>query len=167
MRPVQVFKIPPLHPNMCMKCRSGDQTREFFVDLGFDTDYEGTVYLCNLCLVDIGKTANVFMTYVDHMNVVNQLDGQIRILNEINDNWNSWANVFETVLDRNLVDFLETLEAVYDEFNAGTDGTAVDADSNSIEHNPESSGDAEYTESDDLPSTSDAESTIAIPIVFS
>jgi hypothetical protein len=36
-----------------MRCRAGDEKRDHFVDTGIDTDYDGTVYICNSCFKDL------------------------------------------------------------------------------------------------------------------
>lgn len=54
MRPVEVVLIPPIPPHRCFKCLCGpSELREYFIDVGCDTEFEGAVYLCNECMKDL------------------------------------------------------------------------------------------------------------------
>ena len=61
VRPVQILQVPHLPPYICMSCR-GDQTseRKWFMDTGFDAEWEGVVFLCDSCFKDMAKAAKFF-----------------------------------------------------------------------------------------------------------
>lgn len=61
MREPTLYTRPPLPPFICSKCRSGDSAREMFVDIGVDTEFEGTIYLCVECLAHIGSKTGLLM----------------------------------------------------------------------------------------------------------
>src|SRR6187402_287160 len=62
--PCDVVTEPTRHPGFCAKCLvgSGATERKFFVHTGMEYDYEGVVYLCNMCLEDICRQTGAFYT---------------------------------------------------------------------------------------------------------
>ena len=63
MRPAVKMIDPVLPPGICFRCRVGNSApREFFVDTGVSFDWEGVLYLCDMCIIDIGKAAESFYT---------------------------------------------------------------------------------------------------------
>jgi hypothetical protein len=67
MRPAVRMDIPALPPGVCFRCRVGSEQnkREYFVDTGISLDWEGVIYLCNMCLDDIARTTGVMYTKND------------------------------------------------------------------------------------------------------
>jgi len=62
-RPAVKMDKPHMHPYICGRCLCGVQAnREYFIDTGITYDYEGNVYLCNMCLKDMAKAAGEFFT---------------------------------------------------------------------------------------------------------
>lgn len=115
MRPVEIYQNPPMHPWQCMKCKSGAGTREFFVDLGFDVEWEGNVYLCNECMTNLGKTSKLFITQEDHHNAIAMMDQELQRLHDFEDKFAEWALVFHQVYQSSfLEEFLTTLKAIKD-----------------------------------------------------
>lgn len=53
--PLFIVDKPHLPPHLCMRCRVQGEIREYFLDTGIDTEYDGRIYLCNLCLQDFAK----------------------------------------------------------------------------------------------------------------
>jgi hypothetical protein len=54
MRPVELVLVPPIPPHRCFKCMCGpSELRDYFIDLGCDTEFEGAVYICNECMKDL------------------------------------------------------------------------------------------------------------------
>jgi hypothetical protein len=47
------------HPGQCVVCGSGD-TERTYVDLDVFFDYEGMVYLCNICTTQVGESIGMF-----------------------------------------------------------------------------------------------------------
>lgn len=50
-----VVTAPAINPGICFRCRCGTETRKWFIDTGTDTDVEGRLYFCNMCMVDFVK----------------------------------------------------------------------------------------------------------------
>ena len=158
MRPVQIYRVPPLPPGMCFKCRSGDTTRDFFVDLGFDTDYEGTVYLCNECVTDIGRLSAIFMTNEAHNQVVAQLDTEMAILREANEKYEDYQSAFFKLTGNNLNDFFESLDVI-----ENGPRTSPGDDSTIATITPEPDKYPIHTKSDDLPTDNTDPPILIIP----
>ena len=50
---IELVTTVPLFPWKCMVCgEKGDENtnRDFFISLGIDTEWDGRIYICNLCL---------------------------------------------------------------------------------------------------------------------
>lgn len=62
MRPANIQIHPATLPGHCFKCRTSPPRREYFFDLGIDTDYEGVIYICNMCMEEIISISNDFAT---------------------------------------------------------------------------------------------------------
>jgi hypothetical protein len=53
MQPV-VLKGPlPILPAVCFRCKCYE--KEYFVDTGIDTEFDGRIFLCNHCMIDFVK----------------------------------------------------------------------------------------------------------------
>jgi len=70
MRTVTIFERPPAHPYVCFKCKTGEHARKFFVDIGMDTELDGTIYLCDSCMEDLGRATEMFMTRQQYLDKV-------------------------------------------------------------------------------------------------
>lgn len=62
MRPANIQTIPATLPGRCFKCLSGHPAREYFFDTGIDTEWEGVLYICNLCMTEIIEVSPDFAT---------------------------------------------------------------------------------------------------------
>ena len=97
VRPVQILQVPHLPPYICMSCR-GDQTseRKWFMDTGFDAEWEGVVFICDSCFKDMAKAAKFFdqdevkvmldaqrQYNEDHSNLLNKLSRRNKIWQEL------------------------------------------------------------------------------------
>lgn len=71
-RPVQVLDSPILHPGQCFKCKSSSREfRRYWIDTGIDIDWEGVVYICDMCMTDIVRNSPDFYTQAEMDSVVN------------------------------------------------------------------------------------------------
>jgi hypothetical protein len=56
MTQMRYTEAPELPPGACFRCLVGaGEKRDYFVDTGVSYDFEGQVYICNMCLVDFVK----------------------------------------------------------------------------------------------------------------
>lgn len=63
MRPATRMDQPALPPGICYRCRVSEHAgREYFVDTGISIDWEGVIYLCNMCLKDLARSTGEFFT---------------------------------------------------------------------------------------------------------
>ncbi len=53
MRLAQLTHNPPNHPYTCFRCLAHSEVRDYFIDAGIDTDFDGSVYICNMCMTDL------------------------------------------------------------------------------------------------------------------
>lgn len=136
---------------MCFKCRAGEGVRDFFVDLGFDTDYEGTVYLCNDCMADIGILSNTYITVPRHHQVIEYLDKAIADLNTLNEKHERYAVAFLKVTGNDLNTFCENLETMANGYKrTELDGTTSPDVTPIVSASYEPVPNTEYTEPDDI-----------------
>jgi hypothetical protein len=52
-RAMDRVKIAERSPHMCCRCGSPSEVRSYMIDIGVDYQYEGTMYLCNACCIDL------------------------------------------------------------------------------------------------------------------
>lgn len=151
MRPVQIYTVPPLPPNMCFKCRAGEGVRDFFVDLGMDTDYEGAVYLCDMCMTDIGKTSDIFITVENHTKAMNLQNDFLTQLLDKSYTWQRYADVFNKATGNDLSIFCENLEMIQNGYKRSeSDGTTSPDVTHIVSAGYEPVPNTEHTESDNI-----------------
>jgi hypothetical protein len=69
-RPVELTLDPPTAPHICVMCKAHTQLREWFVDTGVETEWEGVVYICNECMIELVRVAPTFMSVKAHKEIV-------------------------------------------------------------------------------------------------
>lgn len=122
MRPIIAYEKPPLHPQMCMKCRCGDNgVREYFVDLGFDTEWEGAVYLCNDCITAVGVACGAFIPKDLYQATYDRLTEQIDFLLAQTRQITEWEILFDEFMHKDIYEFFETMKWVKDVRDNGVD----------------------------------------------
>lgn len=122
MRDPQIVKEAYMPPHVCFKCKCGSHARPWFVDLGMDTEYDGTFYLCNSCMEDLGRQTNMFMSQqVFDDNIASfrmeleQLRTEYTLFTKMKDLW-------ESHFPSKLVDFFKILEDTGKLHEYGTTG---------------------------------------------
>ena len=94
MRPANRQEVPVMLPGICARCRCNEQAREYFVDTGFDLEFEGVCYICNKCLEDIAKASGEFFlkTEVDDLLAVqlNEVKNAASIVSH-KEEFNAWV----------------------------------------------------------------------------
>lgn len=101
---------PDFPPHTCSKCRSGN--REFYLDIGVDTEFEGAVFLCNMCMSDLGIQSKMFVTIGDHQEALSEQEGLVEKYMEFLDKMRTWNSTFVYLTGQNLTDFCETISKV-------------------------------------------------------
>lgn len=65
MRPPNLQRDPVMPPGICCLCRCGKKSegepdqRDYFVDFGIDIEWQGVMYVCNLCLISVVRMARL------------------------------------------------------------------------------------------------------------
>jgi len=54
---MELMPEPMALPGCCFKCRAGSNNRDFFIDLQFNFDFHGAVYICNECILEMAHAA--------------------------------------------------------------------------------------------------------------
>lgn len=62
MTPMFVTENTVLPPYMCSRCRADSPKRDWFIDTGITTEWDGLIYLCEACCLDVGVAAPNLMT---------------------------------------------------------------------------------------------------------
>ena len=144
---VQVFEKPERHPFMCAKCLVGEGRREFFVHTGMEYDFEGVVYLCDMCLKDMCRQTNVLFTTEDVDALIQTYKDQaavgfeqakkylraVELLNSIGVDLETMLEGLENVAGRSSEDNV-------DSESGGSEPEVVDAERNSVKHAPQPDG---------------------------
>ena len=111
-REVRIVELPDLPPHRCSKCLAGGTARNFFVDLGFETEFDGVVYLCEVCFKDIGSSSKLFITHEDHVIELAALE-QIRSdYFTLQAKLGLWNAIFMKLTGNDLYDFFDSVEKV-------------------------------------------------------
>jgi len=122
MRPAFIVKKPPMPPHVCFKCKCGEHARNFFVDIGADTEFDGTIYLCESCMEDLGRSTDMFYSREVFENKISAYLVELSELKEMSLEYTqikeSWGEHFPI----SLTNFIGTLKKV-------DDGTSGDSDS--------------------------------------
>lgn len=113
MRLAAVFEDPPSFPYVCFKCKTGKHAREFFVDLGMDTDFDGTIYLCNSCMEDLGRTTEMFMTQEQFEDKIALTTIELEDLRAVKNEFDKMKVLWATHFSVGLVELLNTLDEVH------------------------------------------------------
>ena len=76
-----LMEKPALHPGVCSYCRTGPEAgnREYFIDTGLDSEYDGVIYICSCCLeslVETTKPSNV-VTYASVQRTIEDQEGTV------------------------------------------------------------------------------------------
>lgn len=120
MREARIVDQPDLPPHRCNRCLAGGTSRDFFVDLGFETEFDGVVYLCNICFIDIGNTSKLFLTVEEHtfrLAALVEVAKSYDLLTNKNLQWNA---LFTKLTGNDLYDFFDNLEKVTDGLGPAT-----------------------------------------------
>lgn len=112
MRPPSIVNRPPMPPHVCFKCKCGEHARQFFVDIGADTEFEGTIYICDSCMEDLGRATNMFYS---KQVFEDKISTYLVELEELRNTWNEFYDIkeiWENNFPISLTDFTETLKKV-------------------------------------------------------
>lgn len=114
MREARIVDQPDLPPHRCNRCLAGATTRDFFVDLGFETEFDGVVYLCNICFIDVATTSKMFITLDDHIARVSALVTVAKNYDVLTNKNLQWNALFTKLTGNDLYEFFDNLEKVTD-----------------------------------------------------
>lgn len=73
MSKYRIKDVPDLPPGKCANCGSSKGDGRKYVDFGLDVPWYGIVWLCSLCLKDIGHNAGIFVELEEELVHVNKL----------------------------------------------------------------------------------------------
>jgi hypothetical protein len=161
MRPVALTYDPPASPHVCVKCGAHAQIRDWFVDIGTETEWEGIVYICNSCLADIIRVTPDFLSVEAHRTIVAEYMERMDELTELKQRMNTMSLMWMEMTGNSFEIFMDNLIKVeeYGRLLSGTVSEPVDDKSTIV-------GDsAESESSDNLPDKS--EPGIVPDIIFS
>ena len=119
MREIRIVEIPDLPPHRCMACFAGNTNREFFVDLGFETEFDGVIYVCNICMMHIGKGSGLFITKEDHSKELAELEAVRADYYKLLVKIEIYNAQFKVLTGNDLYDFFNSIEVI-------TGGTDID-----------------------------------------
>lgn len=83
MREPRITNNPENHPYVCSRCGGHYEKREWFLDTGHDTDFDGTIYFCNFCCADFTKIGNKLFTKDDITQYVDTMAAQLVEIKEL------------------------------------------------------------------------------------
>lgn len=112
MRNVRVLKTLDFPPFICFKCRCGNDTRDFYIDLGIDSEYDGAIFLCNLCMLDIATQTGLFITVDKHNEALVEQTYLVESYHKLLLKMEIWGNDFKALTGFNLHDYFDILEKV-------------------------------------------------------
>lgn len=112
MRPVQLHTDPPGPPHVCIKCGAHAQIREWFVDIGTETDWEGIVYICNSCMADIVRVTPDFLSVEAHQEIVAEYRVRMEELTALKTKFEILNGAWELLTGDNLQAFADNVEKV-------------------------------------------------------
>lgn len=112
MTPVRVYDSPPSHPYMCMKCRNGAETREYFIDTGMQVEWEGLIYLCNECMHDIALACGIYITREYSNTLLADQADMVSKYYDMVDKIKLWDQVFHDLTGTSVYEFFSNLERV-------------------------------------------------------
>ena len=163
MRPVGIYADPPGPPHVCIKCGAHAQIREWFVDIGTETDWEGIVYICNSCMADIVLVTPDFLSVEAHETIVAEYRARMVELTELKTKFEILNSAWELLTGDNLQAFADNVEKVI-EFGQQLELSRVV--SSSVRNMPTIVSDSSESEHGDSGSDERSDSTEAI-ILFS
>jgi hypothetical protein len=114
MREARIVDQPDLPPHRCSRCLAGGTSRDFFVDLGFETEFDGVVYLCNICFIDVATTSKLFLTVGDHYKQMAELTLIAEQYDTLTNKMLEWNALFTKLTGNDLYEFFDNLEKVTD-----------------------------------------------------
>jgi len=123
MRAITVVKKPPMPPHVCFKCKCGEHAREFFVDIGADTEFDGTIYLCDSCMEDLGRSTEMFFSKEVFEDKIALYQMELATLQNAYLEFLRIKDIWSQHYPMTLIDYANTLEKVLN----GTNGNSVDA----------------------------------------
>lgn len=112
MRPVALTKDPAGPPHVCIKCGAHAQIREWFVDIGTETDWEGIVYICNSCMADIVRVTPDFLSVEAHQEIVAEYKSRMEELAQLKIKYADFNSAWELLTGDNLQAFIDNIEKV-------------------------------------------------------
>jgi len=112
MRPVQITYDPAVMPHVCLKCGSHAQIRDYFVDIGTETEWEGYVYLCNSCIYEIVKVTPDFLTLATHQEIVAEYKVRMKELVELKEKLKASSELWYEMTGNSLEVFMDNLAKV-------------------------------------------------------
>lgn len=112
MRNVRVLKTLDYPPFWCFKCKCGNDTRDFYIDLGIDSEYDGAIFLCNLCMQDTADQTGLFISIEKHNEAMVEQAYQVESYKKLIQKVDSWNHAFQKLTDNNMHDFFNNLELI-------------------------------------------------------
>lgn len=127
-------------PHVCFKCKCGEHAREFFVDIGADTEYDGTIYLCDSCMEDLGRSTEMFFSKEAFETKVEFNALKMQMLQDEMDEFMRIRRLWKQHFDTSLVQFFNNLEEVANGITGDTESNSDTGESN-VEGEQDSLGD--------------------------
>lgn len=156
MRPPVLYDEPITPPYACTKCGAHGNVREWFVDIGAEVEWEGIVYICNMCMIDVVQVTPDFMTVNSHREIVAQYTKELDRLAELDQRLSRMSSAWMDLTGNSLDIFFDNLQKAvayngiglgFSEFVPESIGTDSTTDRDSIESEPDNSG-SDTSESD-------------------
>lgn len=112
MRPVALIFDPPAMPHVCIKCGAHAQIREWFVDIGTETEWEGIVYICNSCMSDIVRVTPSFLSVEAHREIIAEYIARMDELTELKQRMSVVGILWMNLTGNSLEIFMDNLTKV-------------------------------------------------------
>lgn len=112
MREIRILQRPDFPPYVCYNCKCDDSVREFFIDLGVDMEYDGALFYCNSCMLDLGIKSGLFVTNQEHLTILHEQSEFAQDYFKLLDKLTLWKQAFNELTGNSLDEFFENLEKV-------------------------------------------------------
>lgn len=97
IRPAVITYDPQNLPGVCFRCRTGPQSREYFFDIGVDTEFEGTIYICKDCFQECIGLTDDFLTKLAAVDFFRLANSALEEAKELEDKYNAVFKTLESI----------------------------------------------------------------------